>query len=145
MKFPVFKGLGNEDLDHFWFVIRAIWEEQGVTDDNIKKATLVSALQDRALTWYIKHSNDNPNEGIVEIQTTLNREFSTPKSEAQSIIGFKEITMLPGETLWELDQRLKCMICQANMNLMDGKHCEWFVASLTPRSRSTMSQQNLTT
>ena len=36
-------------------------------DDNIKKATIVSALQDRVLTWYIKHSNDHPNTGIAEI------------------------------------------------------------------------------
>ena len=50
-------------------------------DDNIKKATLVSALQDRELTWYIKHSNDRPNVGIVEIQAALNKEFSRPKSE----------------------------------------------------------------
>lgn len=45
-------------------------------DDNIKNATLVSALQDRALTWYIKHSNNHPNAGIVEIQDALNKEFS---------------------------------------------------------------------
>ena len=50
IKLPVFKGVGNEDLDQFWFVIKAVWEAQGVMDDNIKKATLVNALQDRALT-----------------------------------------------------------------------------------------------
>ena len=79
-------------------MVRAAWEAQGVTDDNIKKATLVSALQDRALNWYIKQSNDHPNAGITEIQNALNKEFSWPKSETQSIIGFKEIMMLPGET-----------------------------------------------
>ena len=67
-------------------------------DDNIKKATLVSVLQDHALTWYIKHSNDHPNVGIAEIQNALNREFNRPKSEIQSIIRFKEILMLLGET-----------------------------------------------
>ena len=103
IKFHVFKGLGNEDPDQFWFIVKAIWEVQGVTDDNIKKATLVSALQDCTLTLYIKHSNDNLNAEITEIQITLNKEFSRPKSEAQSIIGFKEITMLLGETPWELD------------------------------------------
>ena len=87
-------------------MVRAVWEAQGVTYDNIKKATLVSALQDRALTWYIKHSNDHPNAGIMKIQNALNREFSQPKSETQSIIGFKEIMMLPGETPWDLNQRL---------------------------------------
>ena len=75
-----------------------MWEAQGVTDENIKKATLVSALQDRALTWYIKYYNDHPNAGIAEIQNALDKEFSRPKSETQPIIGFKEITMLPGET-----------------------------------------------
>lgn len=80
-----------------------MWEAKGVIDENIKKAMLVSALQDCALTWYIKHSNENPNVGIIDIQITLNMEFSRPKLEAQSIIGIKEITMLPGEIPWELD------------------------------------------
>jgi len=71
LKLVVFKGLGNEDLDQFWFVVRAVWEAQGVIDDNIKKATLVSALQDHALTWYINHSNNNSNAGITDIQAAL--------------------------------------------------------------------------
>ena len=126
-------------------MVKVVWEAQGVVDDNIKKAMLVSVLKDRALNWYINHSNDHPNAGIVEIQTTLNREFSKPKLETQSIIGFKEIVMLPGETPWDLDQRLKSMICEANMNLMDGQHRVWFVASLTPHLRMALSQQNLST
>ena len=67
MKLPLFKGLGNEDLDQFWFVVKVVWEAQGVKDDHMKKATLVSALNDRALTWYIKYSNDNPNAGVEDI------------------------------------------------------------------------------
>jgi len=62
-------------------------------DDNIKKEILVSTLHDCSLTWYIKYSNDNPNAGIMDIQIALNREFSRPKLEAQSIIGFKGITI----------------------------------------------------
>lgn len=118
----MFKGFGNEDPNEFWFVVKSIWETQGVMDDNIKKTTLVNTLQDCVLTWYIKHSSDNLNAGVTDIQTTLNKEFSKSKSEAQSIIGFKEITMLPGETPWKLDQSLKCTIHEANMTLMDGKH-----------------------
>ena len=98
IKLPVFKGVGNEGLDQFWFVIKVVWEAQGSMKDNIKKSMLVSALQDRALTWYIKHSNDNPHAGIVDIQIALNKEFSRPKSEALMIIGFKDITMLLGGT-----------------------------------------------
>ena len=67
MKFPLFKGLGNEDPDQFWFVVRVVWEAQGVTDDHIKKATLVSALQDRELNWYIKYSKNNLNARVVVI------------------------------------------------------------------------------
>ena len=44
IKLPIFRGVGNEDLDQFWFVVRAVWEAQGVTDENIKKATLVNTL-----------------------------------------------------------------------------------------------------
>lgn len=132
IKLPVFNEVANEDLDQFWFFKKSIWEAQEVMDDNIKKAKLVSSLQDCALTWYMKHSNDNPNARIMDIQATVNKEFSRPMSEAESIIRFKEITMLPSETPWELDQRLKCTIHEVNMTLIDGQHCEWFVALLTP-------------
>ena len=126
-------------------MIKSVWEAQGVTDDNIKKATFFSALQDCTLSWYIKNSNDNSNAGIADIEAALNKEFTRPNSEAQSIIRFKEITMLPGETPWELDQRLKCKIHEAIMNLMDGQRREWFVASFLPRLRVSLSQQNIGT
>jgi len=131
IKIAVFKGVENEDPYQFWFMVKVVWEAQGVTDDNMKKETLLSALQDRALTWYIKISNKNLNARIADIQTMLDNEISRPKLEAQSIIRFKEITMLPGKTLWDLDQRLKCTIHEANMTLIDGQHHEYFVASLT--------------
>ena len=44
IKMLVFKGVANEGLDDFWFMVRAVWEAQEVMDDNIKKETLVSAL-----------------------------------------------------------------------------------------------------
>jgi len=40
---------------------------------------------------------------LADIHTTLNKEFSRPKSEVQSIVGFKEIMMKLGETPWDLD------------------------------------------
>lgn len=143
IKLPVFRGVGNEDRDQFWFVVKVVWEEQGVMDDNIKKVTLVSTLQDHALTWYIMHSNDHPNAGITEIQNALNREFSQLKSETQSITKFKQITTLLGKTPQDLDQRLKSAICEASMMLTDVQHRAWFVASLTPHLRMALSQQKL--
>ena len=82
------------------------------------------------LTWYIKYYNDNPIFVLADIQTTLNKGFSIPKSEAQSIVRFKEIMMKSGETPWDINHRLKCTIHEANMNLTDGQHREWFVALL---------------
>ena len=82
LKLPLFKGLGNEDPNQFWFIARAVWEDQGVTDAHIKKETLINALQDRALTWYIKYYNDNPN-------AALNREFSRPKSKCSRLWDLK--------------------------------------------------------
>lgn len=111
----------------------------------MKNVTLVSALQNRVLTWYIKYSNDNHAAMLAEIQTTLNKEFNRLNSEVQSIVGFKEIMMKPGETPWELDQRLKCKIREANMNLTDGKRREWFVASLQPHLRVALSKQMIMT
>lgn len=81
IKLPVFKGVENEDPDKFWFVVKVVWEAHKATDDNITKATLVSTLQDRALTWYIKHSSDHLNARIAEIQDVLSKEFSRPKSK----------------------------------------------------------------
>lgn len=53
---------------------------QGIIDDNINKATLVSAFQDRKLTWYMKYSSSNQTTGVVEILIELKNEFSRPKS-----------------------------------------------------------------
>jgi len=42
-------------------------EAQGFVDADIKKATLVSMLQDHALTWYIKNYDGHPNARIAKI------------------------------------------------------------------------------
>lgn len=91
MKMSVFKGVRSEDPEQFWFVAGAIWTTQEITDDNIKKAQLVTVLKDRALTWYIKYCIDNPNVTLEETQQALSKDFRKPKLEAQSMIGFKEI------------------------------------------------------
>lgn len=82
----------------------------------------------------------SPNCKDREIQTKLKKEFSLLKSETHSIIGFKEIAMIPGETPWDLDQRLKSTIREENMTLTNAQHCAWFMASLTPHLRMPLSQ-----
>jgi len=37
------------------------------------------------------------------------------------------------------------MICEANMTLTDAHHHAWFVASLMPHLRTTLSQQKIST
>lgn len=110
MKLLIFKGIGNEDTEQFWFFANAVWIRQQITDDNIKKAQLVTALQDHTLTWYIKYCSDNPMALLAKTKVALNKEFSKPKSDSQSVVGFKEIMMRVDETPWELDQRLKFQI-----------------------------------
>ena len=104
---------------------------------------LVSALQEHALTWYIKYNIDSLMFALADIQTAANKEFSRPKSQTQSIVGFKEIMMKPRETPSDLDQRLKCTILESNMNLTDGQNREWFMASLLPHLRVSLSQQKI--
>ena len=53
--------------------------------------------------------------------------------------------MIPGETPWELDQRLKCTIHEANMTLTDGQHHKWFVASLMTHLMNVLSQKKIAT
>ncbi len=115
MKLPIFKGIGSEDTKQFWFVGNAVWIVQQITDDNIKKAQLVTSPQDHTLTWYIRYYSNNPLTSLVDTKATLNKEFSKPKSDSQLVVGFKEITMSVDETPWELDQSLKCVIREANM------------------------------
>lgn len=106
MNLPAFKGLGSEDPDQFWFVTKTLWMAHNITNDHIKKAQLVTTLQDHAFAWYIKYCTDNPLEVLANTQTALNKEFDRPKSESQLVIGFKENMMRSGETPWELDQRV---------------------------------------
>jgi len=40
----------------------------------------------------------------------------------------------------ELDQRLKCQIQEANMQLTDSENCEWFIALLLPHLRIALTQ-----
>ena len=67
IKLPIFKGVGKEDPDQFWFLAKAVEEAQGITNDQMKKAMSVSALQDRTLMWYIKYISDNPMFALVDI------------------------------------------------------------------------------
>lgn len=67
-------------------------------------------LQDRVPSWYIKFHIDKSNATMLETQQVLNSEFKKPKSQTQSVIELKEIQQRVNESMWEFDQRLKCLI-----------------------------------
>ena len=91
MKMPIFKGLGIEDLEQFWFVANVVWKSQQITDEDLKKAQLVTTLQDRALSWYIKYCTRHPYATLKDTKDAMNNEFKKPKSQAQSVTEVKEI------------------------------------------------------
>lgn len=106
---------------------------------------LVTALEDQALTWYIKYCSDNPNATLAKTQRALNKEFRKPKSEAQSLTEFKKIQQKIDETPWDFDQRLKFLIKQTNMVITDSQHHDWYIVSLLPHLRVPLSQQKIAT
>ena len=40
MNLPTFKGVGDEDVDRFWFVSNVVWTAQNVNIDVVKRAQL---------------------------------------------------------------------------------------------------------
>ena len=38
LKLPTFKGVGDEDMDRFWFVADSVWTAKNVTNDTVKRA-----------------------------------------------------------------------------------------------------------
>lgn len=77
VKMLVFKGQGSKYPDQFWFVEEDVWKAQQVSDDDIKKSQLVTMLQDRALTWYIKYSITNLNSTLAETNIALNTKITS--------------------------------------------------------------------
>ena len=78
IKLAIFKGIGSEDTYQFYFVANAVWTTQEITEDNIKKAQLVTALQDHALTWYIKYCSDHLVATLAETKVALKKILVSP-------------------------------------------------------------------
>ena len=49
LKLPTFKGMTDEDMDQFWFVVDSVWMAQGMVSDTVKKAQLSLAFKEREL------------------------------------------------------------------------------------------------
>ena len=88
IKLPVFKGTGSEDLEHFWFLYKAVWTAKNITDQNTRRAQLITYFRDRALTWFMKFSSTQKYI-LADIKNEMIKEFKKPKSESQCIIEMK--------------------------------------------------------
>ena len=73
-----------------------------MTDDDMKKAQLVTSLQDKALTWYINYNTTNPTASLKDTKDALNNEFKKPKSQAQYVIEVKEIKLKMNGSAWDI-------------------------------------------
>jgi len=82
MKMPIFKGVGIENPNQFWFVVDVVWMSQQIMDDNLKKVQWVITLQDKALSWYIKYSTTHQMASLKDTNNALCNEFRKPKSQA---------------------------------------------------------------
>ena len=71
MKFLAFKGVGDEDMDQFWFVAGSVWTAQNVASDAVKRAQLSLAFEGRALDWYMGYIGQHANATIKEIKNAL--------------------------------------------------------------------------
>ena len=64
LKLPTFKGVGDEDMDQFWFVADSVWTAHNVASDTIKRVQLSLAFEDRALDWYRRYVAQNGTTSI---------------------------------------------------------------------------------
>ena len=110
-----------------------------IQDDNIKLVQLATTLRERALTWYIKYTIAQPRT-LVQVRTTMIKEFKKPKSESQCITELKDIKQLPTKSVWDFDQKFKALIDQVSFEFAPEQHKEWFIAVLLPHIRLPLMQ-----
>ena len=53
MKLPTFKGVGDEDMDRFWFLAESVWAVWNVASDAVKRAQRSLAFEGRTLDWFM--------------------------------------------------------------------------------------------
>ena len=104
LRLPTFKGVGDEDMDRFWFVADSVWTAQNVATDMMKRAQLPLAFEDRVVDWYMRHIAQNGSASIQDIKDALKQQFQKPKSYSQCMNEIKEIHQELNEFLSEEDQ-----------------------------------------
>ena len=57
IKLPIFKGMGSEDPEQFWFLCEAVWNAKKIADPDVRATQLITSFRDRDLTWFMKFSS----------------------------------------------------------------------------------------
>ena len=47
--------------------MKVVWKSHNIIDDQMKKETLVTTLQECVITWYIRYYTDNLTAALVDI------------------------------------------------------------------------------
>ena len=65
LKLPTLKGVGDEDMDRFWFIVDFVWTAQNVASDTVKRAQLSLAFE------YMRYISQNGSKSIQDIKYAL--------------------------------------------------------------------------
>ena len=96
-KLPTFKGVGDEDMDWFWFVAELVWTAHNVASDVVKRAQISLAFEGTTLDWYMGYVGQHADPSIQEIKNALKQQFWKPKSYAQLVVDLKVFRQGPIE------------------------------------------------
>jgi hypothetical protein len=92
-------------------------------------------LRDHALDWYMSLAINSPpgkTRTIADVKKLLINKFQKPSSEDQYMNEMIEIRKKPGESVWDIDQRFKCIKGNLKYFMTDVQHRHFFVNSLLP-------------
>src|SRR5713101_4392230 len=119
-----------------------MWTAKNITDQDTRRAQLVTSFRDYALTWFMKFSSTQ-NHVLADLKAVMIKEFKKPKSESQCITELKEIQQRRGESVWDFDQRFKVLLDQVSFTIGPTQHKEWFITALLPHIRTPLMQQKV--
>jgi hypothetical protein len=55
LRFPMFHGIGRDDVEQHWFMCEAIWYLKRVMEEESKITQLETTFIDQDLMWYMKY------------------------------------------------------------------------------------------
>jgi hypothetical protein len=145
---PKFWGETSEEPEKNLFICEKIWEAKQITDEDTKLPQLEITLRDHALDWYMRLDVNSPQgipKTIADMKKILVNEFQNPSLEDQYMNEMIEIKEIPGEPIWEIDQRFKRLKEKLKYAITDMQHRHLFVNSLLPHLKYPLRQQKFQT